>query len=190
MGPSSTPTVIIYGWWREEREGEEEWGRRVRAEERNNRRGSAEVQPEYYLCHPSLCPHCPIQVQNEKIPKLQKPSQLPIFLSGFWRTADLMIMKTKSFVCCTSSFFNPLLGSLFSATRAGSHQFIHLQPASVYGRAGAGEHAETFQPSHFHSNPPWRQWNQPRGGLCQVKLWLFCQLFKVDLWGWGLMCFD
>lgn len=77
--------------------------------------------------------------------------------------------KTKSSVCSTSSFLNPFLASLRSATGAGPHQLIHLQPASVHGRAGAWEHAEALQPGHFHPHPPWCQRDQPRSGLCQVQ---------------------
>ena len=50
--------------------------------------------------------------------------------------------------------FNPLLTSLHSATGAGPYQLVHLQPAAVHGRAGAGEHAEALQSGHFHSHPP------------------------------------
>ena len=67
------------------------------------------------------------------------------------------------------SFLNPLPASLRSATGAGPHQPLHLKPAHVHGRAGAGEHAEALQPGHFHSHPPWRQRNQPGSGLCQVR---------------------
>lgn len=68
-----------------------------------------------------------------------------------------------------TSFLNPLLASLCPATGAGPHQPIYLQPATVHGRTGAGEHAEALQPGHFHAHPPRRQRNQPRSGLRQVQ---------------------
>lgn len=76
----------------------------------------------------------------------------------FW-APDIMIQsffhkETTCSVWSTSSCVNPLCASLNLATGAGPHQLIHLQPANVHGRAGAGEHAEAFQPGHFHSHPP------------------------------------
>lgn len=56
-----------------------------------------------------------------------------------------------------------------SATRARSHQPVHLQPASIYGRAGAGEHAEASRSRHLHKDTEGCQWCQQRSRLCQVR---------------------
>lgn len=82
-------------------------------------------------------------------------------------------------------FIHLPLASLWLATGTRPHQPVHLQLAAVNGRAGAGEHAEAFQSGHFHTYPPWRQWNQPRSGLCQVHAfnissYVLGQLAEVD----------
>lgn len=61
-----------------------------------------------------------------------------------------------------------------AATRTGSNKLVHLQPATVNGRAGAGEHVETLRPSHFHTYPEGLQWTQQRSGLRKVRSLLTC----------------
>lgn len=67
----------------------------------------------------------------------------------------------------------PLLYLLFyppgpAATGAGPHQPVHLQPASVYGWAGAGEHAEAAGSRHLHEDTEGCQRGQQRSRLRQV----------------------
>lgn len=55
-----------------------------------------------------------------------------------------------------------------SATRARSHQPVHLQPAGFYGWAGVGEHAEASGSCHLHEDTEGCQWGQQRSWFCQV----------------------
>ena len=55
-----------------------------------------------------------------------------------------------------------------AATGAGPHQPVHLQPAGVYGWAGAGEHAEAPGSRHLHEDTEGCQRGQQRSRLCQV----------------------
>lgn len=68
----------------------------------------------------------------------------------------------------TGSNVDALFHSVSTATGAGPHQPLHLQPAGVHGRARAGEHAEALWPRHFHEDTEGRQWHEQRSRLRQV----------------------
>lgn len=72
-------------------------------------------------------------------------------------------------VCPTSPSPSLLEISGIAATRAGPHQPVHLQPASVYGWAGAGEYAEASGSRHLHKDTEGCQRGQQRSRLCQVN---------------------
>lgn len=57
------------------------------------------------------------------------------------------------------------------ATGAGPHQPVHLQSASVDGRAGVGEHAEASGSRDLHEDTEGCQRGQQRSWLCKVCNW-------------------
>lgn len=76
---------------------------------------------------------------------------------------SLTLLFLSSLLPCALQIHGP------SATRARPHQPVHLQPASFYGWAGAGEHAETPGPRHLHKDIEGCQRGQQRSWFCQVR---------------------
>lgn len=84
-------------------------------------------------------------------------------------------------LCGQTSFSLTLCSSLPTATGAGPHQPVHLQLTRVYGRAGAGEHAEAPGSRDLHADTAGRQWSQQRGWVCQVSYYDFNHLYSMGL---------